>query len=178
MISHVIFVRLCYNLLQDMTLIPLHICSLEAAREIDINRYDAVITIEDSDAPEPFRVEGEGPEQLVICCDDISVPLEGYVEPNETHISAALRFAYRVAKETNGSILIHCHAGISRSSAIALAIIAQQLGPGKEREAVQQLEKINPNCRPNKSMVWMTDEMLGRNGKLYNTAYKMVWLTN
>ena len=110
--------------------------------------------------------------------DDISVPMDGYVEPNEQHIEAALKFAFRIAKDTGGSILIHCHAGISRSSAIALAIIAQRLGPGKEKEAVKLLEKINPNCRPNKSLVWMTDEILGRGMALYNTAYKMVWLTN
>ena len=104
--------------------------------------------------------------------------MEGFVEPEEKHIQAALRFGHRIAKETGGSILIHCHAGISRSSALALAIIAQRLGKGKEEESVHQLEMINPNCRPNKSLVWMTDELLGRNRKLYDTAYKMVWLTN
>ena len=156
----------------------IHICSLEAAREIDVSIYDGVITIEDTTIAEPFRVDDDGPSQLVLRFDDISVPMDGYVEPNEQHIEAALKFAFRIAKDTGGSILIHCHAGISRSSAIALAIIAQRLGPGKEKEAVKLLEKINPNCRPNKSLVWMTDEVLGRGMELYNTAYKMVWLTN
>ena len=161
-----------------MTSVPIHICSLEAVREIDVSVYDGVITIEDTNIEEPFRVDSDGPEQLILRFDDISVPMEGFVEPEEKHIQAALSFGHRIAQETGGSILIHCHAGISRSSALALAIIAQRLGEGKEEEAVHQLERINPNCRPNKSLVWMTDELLGRNRKLYDTAYKMVWLTN
>lgn len=161
-----------------MTLVPIHICSLEAVREIDVSVYDGIITIEDTHIEEPFRVDSDGPEQLILSFDDISVPMEGYLEPEKKHIHAALRFGYKIAKQTGGSILIHCHAGISRSSALALAIIAQRLGEGKEEEAVHQLEMINPNCRPNKSLVWMTDEILGRNSRLYDTAYKMVWLTN
>ena len=160
-----------------MNIETLHICSLEAARELDVSVYDGVITIEDTTIEEPFRVEDNGPQQLVLRFDDISVPMDGYVEPDESHIHAALAFAYKIAKDTGGSILIHCHAGISRSSAIALAIIAQRLGRGKEKEAVNQLEMINPNCRPNKSLVWMTDEILKRDRKLYDKAYEMVWLT-
>ena len=161
-----------------MTLVPIHVCSLAAARELDVSVYNGVITIEDTTIEEPFRVEDNGPQQLVLRFDDISVPMDGYVEPDESHIHAALAFAYKIAKDTGGSILIHCHAGISRSSAIALAIIAQRLGRGKEKEAVTQLEMINPNCRPNKSLVWMTDEILKRDRKLYDKAYEMVWLTN
>ena len=156
----------------------LHICSLEAVRELDISVYDGIITIEDTHIEQPFRVDLYGPEQLVLCFDDISVPMDGYVEPEEKHIHAALNFEHRLSQQTNGSILIHCHAGISRSSALALAIIAKRLGQGKEKEAVKELEMINPNCRPNKSIVWMTDEILKRNRQLYDTAYKMVWLTN
>ena len=161
-----------------MNIETLHICSLEAARELDVSVYDGVITIEDTTIEEPFRVEDDGPQQLVLRFDDISVPMDGYVEPDESHIHAALAFAYKIAKDTGGSILIHCHAGISRSSAIALAIISQRLGRGKEEEAVHQLEMINPNCRPNKSLVWMTDKILKRDRKLYDKTYEMVWLTD
>ena len=161
-----------------MNLLPIQICSLEAVREIDTSLYDGVITIEDSDIEDPFRVDEYGPDQLVLCFDDISVPVEGYVEPNEKHILKALAFAHKIGTETAGSLLIHCHAGISRSSAIALAIIATRLGEGKELKAIKILEKINPNCRPNKSMVWMTDEILERKMVLYKTAFKNVWLTN
>jgi predicted protein tyrosine phosphatase len=107
--------------------------------------------------------------------DDTSVPVDGYIEPQEFHIERALLFADQIG---DGLLLIHCHAGISRSSAIALAIIAKTLGVGKEMEALKVLKKINPYARPNKLMVWMTDEILKRDMKLYKAAFNMMWLTN
>ena len=158
-----------------MTPFPIHTCSLEAVREADVSIYDGVITIEDSRIENPFRLEFEHPKQLVLCFDDISVPLDGFIEPQVKHILQALSFADRIGE---GSILIHCHAGISRSSAIALAIIAKKIGKGKERESIKILEQINPHARPNKSIVWLTDEILERDGKLYDIGYKSLWLTN
>ena len=114
-----------------MTPFPIHTCSLDAVREADVSIYDGVITIEDSRIENPFRLEFEHAKQLVLCFDDISVPLDDFIEPQEKHILQALSFADRIGE---GSILIHCHAGISRSSAIALAIIAKRIGKGKERD--------------------------------------------
>ena len=158
-----------------MTPFSTHICSLEAVREADVSIFDGVITIEDSRIENPFRLEAENQKQLVLCFDDISVPLDDLIEPQEKHILQALSFADRIGE---GSILIHCHAGISRSSAIALAVIAKRIGRGKEQESVKILEKINPHARPNKSIVWLTDEILERDRKLYDIAYKSMWLTN
>ena len=158
-----------------MTPFSIHICSLEAVREADVSIFDGVITIEDSRIENPFRLDCEHPKQLVLCFDDISVPLDDFIEPQEKHILQALSFADRIGE---GSILIHCHAGISRSSAIALAIIAKRIGKGKEQESVKILEQINPHARPNKSIVWLTDEILERKRKLFDIAYKSMWLTN
>ena len=158
-----------------MTPFSIHICSLEAVREADVSIFDGVITIEDSRIENPFRLKAENLKQLVLCFDDISVPLDDFIEPQEKHILQALSFADRIGE---GSILIHCHAGISRSSAIALAIIAKKIGKGKEREPIKILEQINPHARPNKSIVWLTDEILERYGKLYDIGYKSLWLTN
>ena len=158
-----------------MTDFPIHICSLEGVREADISLYDGVITIENSFEENPFRYRDEYPKQLILRFDDISVPVDEFIEPEEKHVLQALSFAEKIGE---GSILIHCHAGISRSSAIALAIITKKLGRGKEVESINILEKINPHARPNKLLVWLTDEILERNKKLYDTAYKMMWLTN
>ena len=158
-----------------MELSSIPICSLEAVREMDLSPYGGVITIEDSTIEDPFRIEYGPPEQLVLRFDDISAPHPEWIEPQEFHIERALSFTDKIG---DGALLIHCHAGISRSSAIALAILARGMGEGKEIEAIKTLEKIHPNARPNKSMVWMTDEILGRDMKLYQTAYKKLWLTN
>ena len=113
---------------------PIKICTLEAAREANFHSFGGVITIEDSRIKDPLRIDGPC-KQLVLKFDDISMPVDGYIEPHEFDIEKALLFADQVG---NGSLLIHCHAGISRSSAIALAIIAKTLGAGKEMEALKQ----------------------------------------
>ncbi len=151
-----------------MTIIfPIHITSLHQVRELDVSTYDGIITIEDTTIIEPFRVQGDEPKQLILRFDDINEPIDDYVVPQLSHIKRALDFADKIE---DGSLLVHCNAGISRSSAIALAVIAKRLGSGKEEEAVNTLEHINPNCRPNRSIVEMTDELLKRNGSLYKVV--------
>ena len=156
------------------TSFPIHICSLEVARESDLSIYDGVITIENTIIENPFRVQLECSTQLILRFDDISLPVDDYEEPREIHIYKSLQFA---DENKNGSLLIHCHAGISRSSAIALAIISNKLGKGNEKEAVRILQKINLYCRPNKLLVQMTDKILERKEELLKAVQDEVDLT-
>ena len=152
----------------------IQICSLEAARESDLSIYDGVITIEDTTTENPFRIERSKCPQLILRFDDISAPVDDWVEPSEQHVNRALKFGEKVG---SGSLLIHCHWGISRSSGIALALIAKGLGKGRELEAVKTLERINPYCRPNALLVYLTDEILGRGGALFKATSSRVNLT-
>ena len=152
----------------------IHICSLGTAREIDHSTYDGVITIEDSLVDEPLRINQADCPQLVLCFDDIASPKDDWGLPSKKHVQSALNFADELS---GSSLLIHCHAGISRSSAVALAIIAKGLGAGKEKRAFKELERINPNCAPNALVIWLTDEILERGGTLYKMAKSMVRLT-
>ena len=152
----------------------IQICSLEGAREIDHSMYDGVITIENSNTDNPLRIDESICPQLVLCFDDIVTPEGGWILPKETHVYRALSFSDGLG---DGSLLIHCHAGISRSSGIALAIIAKGLGPGKEKQAFKELEKINPNCQPNALIVWFIDDILQREGAFFKMAKSMVRLT-
>ena len=149
----------------------IHICSLEAAKEIDHTIYNGVITVEDSFEEDPLRISMDICPQIVLCFDDMSQPVDNYILPDKKHILEALEFAGKIG---NGSLLIHCFAGVSRSSGIALAIIARVLGPGRERKALSQLQKINPYCMPNKLIVLLTDELLKREKELFKLTGKMM----
>lgn len=63
-------------------------------------------------------------------------------------------------------LLVHCHAGISRSSAIALTILAARMGPGSERRAAEELFRIRPEAVPNLHVVALADRILARGGHL------------
>lgn len=133
------------------------ICDLHAARSMDVSPYAGVITIEEPDTDDPFRTLSV--PQLVLQFHDINMTMLGYIEPMLEHIQQALSFA----RETDGPLLVHCRAGVSRSTAIALAIAADRLGAGKENEASQWLKQVCPQAQPNELVVFLTDQILNLN---------------
>ena len=85
-------------------------------------RYDAVITIEDPGQRNPLRFHvSPHPEHLVMKFEDVDFRAQGIALPCQEHVAAAVKFGRR---HPEGSILVHCKAGIARSTALALAIIA------------------------------------------------------
>ena len=113
---------------------PIQISSLEAAIETDHSIYDGIITIENTETENPLRVDKSKSPQLILRFDDITYPVDDWVEPSTKHIERAFAFWENTNKQ---SVLIHCHMGIRRSSGIALAIIAKELEAGREQEAVK-----------------------------------------
>lgn len=64
------------------------------------------------------------------------------------------------------TLMIHCHAGASRSPAIAYIAYAIMLGLGNEKVAFEYLLKITNKPWPNLYLVKLADKLLSRNGKL------------
>lgn len=69
-------------------------------------------------------------------------------------------------RSETGTLLIHCEAGISRSTATALIIHACWLGRGREHEAMQRVIAQRPYAIPNRRMVALADSFLGLDGRL------------
>jgi predicted protein tyrosine phosphatase len=65
-----------------------------------------------------------------------------------------------------GRVLIHCEAGVSRSTATALIMYGCWLGPGREREAMARVVAQRPVAVPNRRMVEIADRLLQRGGRL------------
>ena len=149
----------------------IQICSLEAAREADLGIYDGVITIEDTDTEDPLRISGTYPQQLILRFDDITHPIDDFLMPTVDHVLSAINFARNWEQP---SLLIHCRAGMSRSPAISLAIIADKLGRGREVDAVNALLKIVPLCTPNRYLVELIDGTLERSGHLIRPVNDLI----
>ena len=151
-----------------MTVSGLEICDLATVRSLDLSQYSGVITIEEPDTEDPFRTDVV--PQLVLQFHDIDMTMLGYVEPEPEHVQQALTFA----QEIDGPLLVHCRAGVSRSTAIALAIAAVRLGAGNERQACEWLQQTYPQAQPNRLIVFLADEVLKRNCSLCS-AVKQVF---
>jgi len=81
----------------------------------------------------------------------------------------------RELRSVSGRILIHCEAGISRSSAAALIMYACWLGPGREWEAMTRVLAQRPIAIPNRRMVDIADRLLNREGRLVAVLYERPW---
>jgi predicted protein tyrosine phosphatase len=60
---------------------------------------------------------------------------------------------------------VHCHAGVSRSTAAAAILLAQR-NPGEEAAAFRHVARIRPGAWPNRRMVEIADRLLQRDGRL------------
>jgi predicted protein tyrosine phosphatase len=107
------------------------------------------------------------PHRLRLEFDDIRVPDDDpeYVLATAEDIRKVIDFVPLIAQD-GGNVLIHCHAGISRSSAVALTVCAMLLGARKEKEALAYVLEARPLAVPNRWIVELADEALGREGKL------------
>jgi predicted protein tyrosine phosphatase len=85
------------------------------------------------------------------------------VAPDADVMRAILEFGRAAVDER--PLLIHCWAGISRSSAAAYAIACDR-NPGYEAEIADELRRRSPYVTPNKLMVKLADESLGRGGRM------------
>lgn len=87
----------------------------------------------------------------------------GIVLPGEEHIRAIIAFGDSLAPGTK--VLVHCMAGISRSSAAAW-ILAANAAPGREAEMLRHIRLIRPQAIPNRLMIEIADGLLGAGGRM------------
>ena len=127
-----------------------------------------VLSIIDTHEPRPSALDGyRNIEHELIRFDDIVAEYPGFEACTQRHIEKLLKFGERVHANPTGHVLVHCHAGISRSTAAA-AILMSQFTPGNEEEAFLKLLELCKHGWPNTRMVEFADRLLDRKGALMN----------
>jgi predicted protein tyrosine phosphatase len=63
-------------------------------------------------------------------------------------------------------VLVHCHAGVSRSTAFAYALAAYKMGKGRERDAFSAFMALVNKPWPNRRIVEILDQYLERDGAM------------
>ena len=100
---------------------------------------------------------------LHLAFNDIITPQDGLIAPDATMIAAIIDFGCDASATL--PLLIHCWAGISRSSAAAYSIACAR-HPGREHELAQMLRHRAPFVTPNALMVALADDLLNRDGRM------------
>ena len=95
---------------------------------------------------------------------DIAAPLAGHILPQAAHVDALLAFVR--AWDRRAPMLIHCWAGVSRSTAAAF-VAACALAPEHSELAIARaLRAASPTATPNPRLVALADDLLGRSGRM------------
>lgn len=143
----------------------IHVCSLAALPEIvKLTGASHVLTVMGK-VDQVQRPDSVKPaNHLKVAMDDITEPMEGYVMPSEEHVEQVLNFVR--SWDRNAPMVIHCYAGVSRSSASAFAA-ACALNPHRaEIEIARQIRAASPIASPNRLIVSLADRVLGREGRM------------
>ena len=143
----------------------IHVCSLSRLHETveDTGARHVVSLIGDEarvDRPPAIVPENH----LWLRLHDISAPLDGYIVPEEEHIADLLNFVRRW--DRRAPLVVHCYAGISRSTASAFASVCA-LNPHRDEHGIAQaLREASPTATPNIRIVSLADRLLRREGRM------------
>ncbi|HXL66453.1 MAG TPA: protein-tyrosine phosphatase family protein [Xanthobacteraceae bacterium] len=143
----------------------IHVCSLARLHET-VEETGALHVVSliggEASVERPRAIIAEN--HLWLRLHDISSPLDGYVMPDERHIADLLSFVRRW--DRSAPLIVHCYAGISRSTASAFASVCA-LNPHRSEDSIAQaLRLASPTATPNIRIVSLADRLLGRDGRM------------
>jgi predicted protein tyrosine phosphatase len=140
-----------------------HICGVDELRDAPLRDADRIISILGPGSPVPPELQDLDKPVLALRFDDVVQGEPGNVTPGDEHIRALIAFDAEAAADER--LVIHCAAGISRSTA-ALAILLCARHPDREDEIFAAIRAIRPKAWPNARMVEIADRLLDRRGAL------------
>jgi predicted protein tyrosine phosphatase len=150
----------------------IHVCSLARLQQTveQTGARHVVTLLKDTDLVQrPGGIVSEN--HLILGMDDITGPLEGYVAPADEHVTRLLAFVR--GWDRAAPLVMHCYAGISRSTAGAY-VAACALNPGRDEATIARtLRLASPTATPNLRIVALADRTLGRDGRM-TTAIEQI----
>ena len=135
-----------------------------------------VLSIGDPGQEPPAGFEQHPARKIYLQFHDIDMAPGGpwaslFRAPDETHAAAIIEFS----REISGPLLVHCQAGISRSTAAAALILAARTLPGQEEEVARRVKTVRPQAWPNRLLVGLGDDLLGRRGALLSAVIRICY---
>lgn len=133
----------------------------ETARQLNATHVLTIIR-DHGHIPTPQGIAAAN--HLRIDVNDITEPGEGMVHPLPEHIEQVLAFARDW--QHRSPMIIHCFAGISRSTASAYTSLCALNPDVPEALIARRLRRASPTATPNKLIISIADDILGRKGRM------------
>ena len=143
----------------------IHVCSLAALPDnVKVTGASHVLTVM-ANVAQVQRPESVLPaNHLKVQMDDITEQMDGFVAPSDSHIEQVLNFVR--GWDRGAPLVVHCYAGISRSTASAFAAVCG-LNPHRDEMSIaRQIRAASPIASPNRLIVSLADKALGREGRM------------
>ncbi|MCE9649939.1 MAG: tyrosine protein phosphatase [Parvibaculum sp.] len=96
--------------------------------------------------------------------NDIAEPRDELIVPGEAHVSELISFVR--GWDQKNPMLVHCWAGISRSTAAAFIALCTLNENHPEAELARLVRARGAHAHPNRLMVRLADDILGRKGRM------------
>ena len=130
-----------------------------------------VLSLLDPGSPEPEAFGIFDPHRrLELRFHDVIDADPGCVPPERPDVEQLLSFGRDLANAKGAHILVHCHAGVSRSTAAATLILVQARPDRPAEEALQTVVRRRPRAWPNLRILELGDALLGRRGEIVVAA--------
>ncbi len=133
-----------------------------------------VLSILDPDwpVPEAFGAFGEHAKLELRFHDVIDEHNTDVIAPQRVHVAELLAFGRGLSAEPHADphLLVHCHAGVSRSTASMALILAQALPDTSADRIFEEVLRIRPQAWPNLRILELGDAELNRRGELVAAA--------
>ena len=95
---------------------------------------------------------------------DIAAPELGLVAPQAAMVEEVLEFAR--GWDAASPMIVHCWAGISRSTATAFCIACERNPNADELKIALAMRRASPSAFPNRRIVALADDILDRRGRM------------
>lgn len=108
---------------------------------------------------------------LRLSVNDIAQPTEGLILPSADLVHQLLAFGR--AWDARTPMIVHCWAGISRSSASAFILACDRNPDADERLIAMRMRRAAKHAYPNRKIIALADDILGRRGRMVDAVEAM-----
>ena len=143
----------------------IYVCPLSRLAEtVALSGARHIVTLINRDTPVARPPIVEAGNHLFVGIRDICEPMEGMICPSEEHVGELLAFVGRW--DRRAPLVVHCYAGISRSTAAAFSAYCAVRPDLDEAAIAARLRSRSPSATPNVRLVAVADAMLKRDGRM------------
>ena len=149
------------------------VCGLEELAGHADREVSHVLSILDPDQPEPeaFGAYGEH-ARLELKFHDVIEETPGFQAPQAEDVTKMLEFGRDIMRDPENlrHLLVHCHMGISRSTAAMALLLATAQPDLSASEIMARIVRIRDKAWPNLRILEFGEEQLGRKGEFSSAA--------